>query len=256
MRTAIRLLLVLLTMASPAAAFEQPTDDVQRAARDVMNDPEFRHLVRESVEETVPERSELPQWLKDLLESIAKWFVRENSSGGSDGAGLAPIGTLMFYGAIGVAVAVLIFLLVSLLKRFEAPGVKRPFKLVADEDAITPATPPGEYSPSFYEDRAMQFATAGDYRAAIRELVLGGMSWTERAGLIRHRRGLTNRDYVRAVWRDASRREALLLIVESFDLVFFGRRPAEESQYERCLAAFQESFRDRVLEEVGRKPGG
>lgn len=255
MRTVLRLLLVLLAMTSPAAAFERPTDDVQQTAREVMNDPEFRHLVRESLEETMPERSELPQWLKDLLESIAKWFMREESSG-SDASGLAPIATLMFYGAIGIAVAVLIFLLVSLLKRIEAPGVKRPFKLVTDEEAIAPTTPPGEYSPSFYEDRAIQLAATGDFRAAIRELVLGGMSWTERAGLIRHRRGLTNRDYVRAVWRDAARREALLLIVENFDLVFFGRRPAEESQYERCLAAFQESFRDRVLEEVGRKPGG
>ncbi|MGV2334246.1 MAG UNVERIFIED_CONTAM: hypothetical protein LVR18_09045 [Planctomycetaceae bacterium] len=52
------------------------------------------------------------------------------------------------------------------------------------------------------------------------------MSWTERAGLIRYRKGLTNRDYIRCVWRRQMQRDAMLATATHFELICFGRRHA------------------------------
>jgi hypothetical protein len=111
-----------------------------------------------------------------------------------------------------------------------------------DEEAISPSQPPGDQPTNEYERRAIAAAQAGDYRSALRELVRGSMSWTERSGLIRYRRGLTNRDYVRAVWRFAPRRESLLRIVAAFERVFYGRRAADAATFDVCLQAFRSSF--------------
>jgi hypothetical protein len=104
--------------------------------------------------------------------------------------------------------------------------------------------PPGELPAATYEGRARQLAAEGNYRAAIRELLLGSMAWIERAGLIRHRRGLTNRDYVRSVWRELQKRQAYLVTAGCFERVYFGRRPATLEMFERCLEEFEGAFRE------------
>ncbi|MFM7055580.1 MAG: hypothetical protein ACKO2P_01520 [Planctomycetota bacterium] len=81
---------------------------------------------------------------------------------------------------------------------------RRRLAALLPEDALLAAditAPPGELPAATYEGRARRYAADGNYRMAIRELLLGSMSWIERAGLIRYRRGLTNRDYVRCVCR-------------------------------------------------------
>ena len=105
-------------------------------------------------------------------------------------------------------------------------------------------TPPGELAASTYESRAMQFASTGNYRAAIRELLLGSMSWIERAGLIRYRKGLTNRDYLRSVWRREDKREGYLITASKFEYVYFGRRTPTAEMFDMCLASFQGAFRE------------
>ncbi len=104
--------------------------------------------------------------------------------------------------------------------------------------------PPGELPASAYEQRAEQFAARGDYSAAIRELLLGSMSWIERSGLILHRRGLTNRDYLRSVWRRPDQKAAWQRTSSVFEHVFFGRRKASEEVYQSCLQRFQGAFRE------------
>ncbi len=104
--------------------------------------------------------------------------------------------------------------------------------------------PPGEIAVTTYETRAVQFAGAGNYPAAIRELLLGAMSWVERAGLIRYRKGLTNRDYLRAIRRQSEKRSSFEVVAAAFEYIFFGRRPATRDMFDRCLVSFQEAFRD------------
>jgi hypothetical protein len=76
------------------------------------------------------------------------------------------------------------------------------------------------------------------------------MSWTERAGLIRYRQGLTNRDYLRAVRRRPPSREALAAIVGSFEQLYFGRRRATADGFSACLARYREGFQGDEDEKV------
>lgn len=103
---------------------------------------------------------------------------------------------------------------------------------------------PGEHPPSAYEARAVKLAEKGEYRAAIRELLLGSMSWMERAALIRYRRGLTNRDYLRCVWRRQEKRTAYLATASQFEFVYFGRRQPTPEMFETCLTEFRGAFHD------------
>lgn len=104
--------------------------------------------------------------------------------------------------------------------------------------------PPGELPASAYEMRAEQFAATGDYSSAVRELLLGSMSWMERSGLILYRRGLTNRDYLRSIWRRPEQKAAWERTSYVFEHVFFGRRKASEKAYQSCLRRFQGAFRE------------
>ena len=66
------------------------------------------------------------------------------------------------------------------------------------------------------------------------------MSATERRGLIRYRRGLTNRDYIWAA--RGAMRESLRTIVATFELIYFGRRDATAESYLACTRAYGKSF--------------
>jgi len=146
---------------------------------------------------------------------------------------------------IAVIAVVLVVVATMIVKSIDAKKRKREGLLSDSDDVLSDVTtPPGELAAFTYESRALQFAAAGNYRAAIRELLLGSMSWIERAGLIRYRKGLTNRDYVRAVWRRADKREGYLTTASQFEFVYFGRRTPTAKMFEKCLASFQGAFHE------------
>lgn len=95
--------------------------------------------------------------------------------------------------------------------------------------------PPGERPPEWWIERAQQKAERGSLREAIADVLFATRSAIERGGWIRYRKGLTNRDYLRAMRRQESRSRALAAIAREFELVYFGRRPATRAQYEECL---------------------
>jgi hypothetical protein len=88
----------------------------------------------------------------------------------------------------------------------------------------------------------LAFAETGDYKRAIRELLLGTMSWIERHDLIRYRRGLSNRDYIRAVSSRTPLLDPLSRIVLHFERVTFGRRDASKQGFQECLHDFRKAF--------------
>lgn len=159
--------------------------------------------------------------------------------------GLGGLANLFVIVVIAVILLVLIVIAVMIVKSIDAKKKNREGLLSDSEDMHSDITvPPGELSASTYESRAMQLASQGDYRAAIRELLLGSMSWIERAGLIRYRKGLTNRDYVRAVWRRQEKRNGFLTTASQFEFVYFGRRVPTEEMFQLCLNSFQGAFRE------------
>ena len=164
------------------------------------------------------------------------------SSGGMEFS----FGSFMLYLGLAALIVVTIWIIATLVRRAD-PGrrLDRDALFGDDLNGVTDlAVPPGELAASTYETRAIQMAKDGNYRLAVRELLIGGMSWIERAGLIRFRKGLTNRDYVRAIWRQPERREAYEQTAREFERIYFGRRDATEDSFENCLRLFQESFRE------------
>lgn len=165
----------------------------------------------------------------------------------SGGGGLdLSFGQFLLYLGLGILILTTIWIIATLVRRAD-PGRKqdRDALFGDDVDGVTDlATPPGELAASTYESRAIQMANNGNYRTAVRELLIGGMSWIERAGLIRFRRGLTNRDYVRAVWKQQNRRDAYEQTAREFERIYFGRRDATRDTFENCLRLFQGSFRE------------
>jgi hypothetical protein len=152
----------------------------------------------------------------------------------------------LMVGLIIVAVlAVAVFLISMVVKSAEK---RRSAKLrhaeIGKEHPEHLTTPPGELPANLYEHRALQLAADGNYQAAVRELLLGSMSWIERAGLVKYRRGLTNRDYVRSVWRRREKRDAFAVVALEFERIYFGRRTATEQRFLNCLEHFRGAFRE------------
>lgn len=247
-------------------------DAIDSAGESVMNRNEFRSLRRrllESVESDSESNeqgflSKSLQWfgekIRNGFQKIGDFFdsllggggggagpgttPRSVSSAGSSGGLDISLSGVMTALAILAIMIVLVLIATMIMKRMDTK--KRQSGLLADSAEMFSdvLTPPGELAASTYETRAIQLAAKGDYRAAIRELLLGGMSWIERAGLIRYRKGLTNRDYVRAVWRRLEKRDAYITTATQFELVFFGRRVPTEAMFEMCLNSFRGAFRE------------
>jgi len=247
------------------------TDDaIDQIGEQVMGGNEFRS-VRRRVLEQLPEvdvdkgfLGSALEWagerLGDVFSAIGDFFEwlfsglrspqgttrpppTRNSSGG--GFGFLGITDLLTTLAIVAIIAILIVIIAMVVKSIDAKKQKRESLLSDLSDVLSDVvTPPGELAASTYESRAINLAAAGDHRAAIRELLLGSMSWIERAGLIRYRRGLTNRDYLRCVWRRQEKRNAFLTTATQFEYVFFGRRDPTVEMFEQCLAGFRGAFRE------------
>ena len=237
-----------------------PMNAIRDSARQVMEHSDFRS-VRRRVLEQIPVDDMDQGFLTGIIESIgtaiggffASLFPASAprrprpvtpSSGGNFWDNFDVTRALSILLVIVIA-GIVIWLVARLVKHHQQDPGRGGIPLVG-ETALELATPPGEIAASTYETRALQYAQQGNFPAAIRELLLGSMSWIERAGLIRFRKGLTNRDYVRAVWRQEERRTAYLVTETEFELVYFGRRAATAEMFDRCLSAFQGAFREEA----------
>lgn len=244
--------------ASQAAPAPIPSEAIRNSSRHVMEHSDFRS-VRRRVLEKVTNEDMGEGFLQNLIESmtsaVSEFFSRLFSRGvpvpvrqgaRSSSSGLE----LDFSRLLAILIVLVIFgifawLLSRIIRQHQQDPDRGRIPSIADA-AVEVSFPPGELASSSYESRALEHAESGDFSMAIRELLLGSMSWIERAGRIRFRKGLTNRDYARAVWREPSRREAWLTTGSEFELVFFGRRAATKERFDRCLSAFQGAFREEA----------
>lgn len=205
----------------------------------VLDAREYRRLIRRS-------GGAPPSWLEEFLKSFfGKKDRREVDLGSWDFSfGLAGfVITVVVYGLIAAVVLLVVALVVKSLVDRRRHRTPRGLERDPDDDGrLDLSRPPGEEAAEAYLERALNLAGGGDYRAAIREILLGCMSWAERSGLIRYRKGLTNRDYLRALRQQPDRRQALAVIARDFEEVFFGRRDATPERFDRCL----DEFRTRI----------
>jgi hypothetical protein len=223
-----------------APAAEEPTgrdaETVQATVEDILSAPEYRHLVKPKTPEN---ESKLPRWLERFLDWL---FGDGNAEVRVPDLSLAGflIRGFMYLVAITILALVVVLIVRSILQHLPDRSIKQ--AAAHGDGALAPSTPPGELPADEYVRRAMEYSRAGDHRAAVRQLLLGTMSWIERAGLIRFRKGLTNRDYLRAIWRRPTCRDSMAAIADAFDRVYFGRRTATAEVFERCLEQYQTGF--------------
>ncbi len=268
----IAMLVWLIHSCSPASIAMQDagqlTDDaIDSVGEQVMSGNEFRS-VRRRVLEQIPSVDVdqgfltsslgwLGERVGDVFSAIGHFFswifsglrspttpTTPASSSASD-FNLLGFADLLTTLAIIAVVAILVVIIVMIIKSIDAKKQKKESLLSELADVLSDVvTPPGELAASTYETRAMSLAANEDFRGAIRELLLGSMSWIERAGLIRYRKGLTNRDYLRTVWRRQEKRHAFLTTASQFEYVYFGRRLPTSEMFEQCLASFRGAFRE------------
>ena len=245
-----------------------PRDSIRDAADRVMKQHDYRSVRRRMLEQ-IPDQSDADGgFLMNLLGSIGdaigsflEWLFaglfsprntvpaappQQTSTPASTGGGIDfSFAHLLLFVGLAVLLVLVMWIIATVVKtsdgrrRLDCDGL-----FGDDEDPANLSIPPGELAASTYEGRAIQMARDGNFRSAIRELLIGSMSWIERAGLIRYRKGLTNRDYVRAVWRQLERREAYIETAITFERVYFGRREATAEMFRDCLSSFQSSFRE------------
>lgn len=251
---------LLLTALRSAAAQEQPTvaappeteaepsrlrspEEVKETLKAILESPEYRRLPRPKEREQPAEPKNLPRWLERFLD----WLFGgpEKSPGRASWslpAALGGVVRVVLYLAVGAAFGFVLFLILkSVLRR--APGKHEPSRRPSSAgEALSLATPPGELPAEEYLSRALTLAQTGKYKDAIRQLLLGTMSWTERQGLVRFRKGLTNRDYLRATWHRPRQREPLAALILVFDQIYYGRREATAQRWEQCLKNYRAGF--------------
>jgi hypothetical protein len=149
---------------------------------------------------------------------------------------------VLVYGLLAVAVCALVVLVIRNRRARVEDSDVGASPVVPGQGA---AVPPGERAPDDYLTQALAQARGGRHREAIRLLLVGAMSSIERRGLIHHRQGLTNGDYLRSVRREPSLRRSLEPLVLTFDEVHFGRREASPERFDQCRRHFEAAFRER-----------
>lgn len=224
----------------------QDEDFILVALEETLLQPEFARL-REEKEEPEPEKeteqSESPAWLDRFFRWLARALWGDEAREEEPSSQLAfslPGASLLIYAmAFIILLAAVFFIAKSIF------AISRDKKIAKDEAAdrlFGPESAPGELDPDEYWRRALACGEKRHYREGMRELLLGAMSALERRGVIRFRRGLTNRDYFYSVRGPA--RESFGSIASAFEHVYFGRRQATADSFRDSCRAYQTSFHE------------
>ena len=164
---------------------------------------------------------------------------------GAAGAGLGLFSELLtglFWIVVaGVVLAMLYFIIKAIMERekTEKETVESKPDIVATEE---PEQAPGELPPDAYIARALELNKEGRHAEAIGQLLLGAMSKTENSNLIRFRRGLTFRDYLRSLTRHEDAHRSFRQMMRVYEPIWFGRRPASAEQFELSLSNYKTGF--------------
>jgi hypothetical protein len=221
-------------------------EQISRDIEEIMSGPDFRRLRVEPPRKAA--EWDWPQWLKDFFTGLGNLL----SNAGGALAGLGRVLQALAYAVLAVICALIIWLVVKAVNRFRArqnTGVGRRRNYEEGEADI----PPGDLPVDEYLRRARELAEKGLFREAIAQLILGAMSFTERSGLIRFRRGLTHRDYLRALRSRNEQHQALRTIVAVYEPICFGRQPAQVGHYDASLDGYQTGFRRPAVSEAPAK---
>ena len=188
-----------------------PDHAQQRAAmKQVLAEREFADLEETSAKETAFEK--VGNWLNHLIESALKASAR------------APwLGRALVWGFIVVVCVGLIWGLLQLERRWR-------IRLVPEDRGPAPGAASAIPWQLWMED-ARRAAAAGLWREAIHFMYWASISRLESKRLWPADRARTPREYLALVADDDPRRAGLATLTGSFERVWYGGRPAGESDY-------------------------
>lgn len=211
---------------------------IEQDTKQILNRPEFRHLTRER-----QINSDSPFDLKDLIkdnepaeQTQAPRFLTQIAGS---------IILILSYIAIVCACGLIIYLLYLAIKGFqfkEKTTETTDSSLLQGEVSLEQLVSPAEKEASLYLERAKKLAQSGDYHNAIIQLIYGSMSFIERAGWIRFRKGLTYRDYIRAARPHGAPGDSFRQIIRTYEPLGFGRREATREHFENTLSFYESAF--------------
>lgn len=164
---------------------------------------------------------------------------------GDFGAGLAGLFKLLGILAVAAMLILVVWLIATTFLNRERRAETGDYEGFLDELASQPESGKAHhYSVQEALNYANKFAHEGKYREAIAFVLFAAMSWTEAEGYIRPRRGLTHRDYSRALRRQQEASQAYRQILKLYEPLGFGRREATKDHYVHAMQEFQKGFRE------------
>jgi hypothetical protein len=224
-----------------AEFYEPPI--VRDAASEVLDGPEFRGLPRLDLGTDAT----APKPLRPKKEEVESEEVRVNTpSASSDflvglfGSAISLVVAVVL-AAVLAAIVALIVLGIRRWEREERRSAENETDVAIDEEAESAITP-GERPADEWLAAARDAASAGRFDEALALLLLGAMSHAERSGLIRPRRGLTYRDYLRAIPRSSAWHPTLTALVNAYAPVGFGRRDATSAAFDTAVIPYERAL--------------
>ena len=218
--------------------------EVAAEARTILSQPDYRRMrVREyeARDFDLPKWKwpPLPNWLKNILRAIGRFFSGFAEFFGLAGGGLTIGGWLL----LAAIVAVILYLILRVLAGYQARWARATATTVKKsvqegEAGLTP----GETSADEFLAKARAHAGRGEYREAIGCLLMGGMSHAERATWIRPRRGLTHRDYLKSMRSKPDPYNGFKTILGIYEPICFGRRDAFQDHFDVSLEHYERGF--------------
>ncbi len=157
-------------------------------------------------------RARIGAWLESLGDWLRGLFRRSAST--DEGLGGAVWGWI----AAGLAVALLSAIVVAALRRRTPVQATAPILRTSGADAAL------DQPADDWLDEGSRLLAAGDHRAAVRAWYLGLLAATWERGLIHHRTGWTNWDYLRALPRTWAGVGDFRDLTGRFDLAWYGGR--------------------------------
>lgn len=251
-----RLALVLLASLSliTATAYSQTTKSepfdisspdqvmIEQDTKQILKRPEFRHLTQER-----QITSDSPFDLEDLLQESTQEEASPSAPIIADIAGLVIL--VLTYTSMVCVCGLILYLLYRALTGFKQVKKikdKSNRQHLQGEIELDQMISPAESEASTYLQNANALAQTGDYHHAIVQLLYGSMSFIERSGWIRFRKGLTYRDYLRAARPHGLAGDSFRQMIRTYEPLGFGRRKATREHFESTLRHYEAAFQKKA----------
>jgi hypothetical protein len=220
---------LLLAVGVSAAVLLQPPVAVAGAAAPHPGAGEVRQRLQEVFER--PEfgggKEPSPPWLERVIVGFLRWL-----------GSLRATAPLLFWLLVFLCVLALLGIITSVAIKLRGLAVLG--RLRKDQEA---GRQKRVQLSAAYREEALTSAARGELTEAVRFLFLSLVFRFDESGRVLLPRGDTNREYLRLFADQPRVAEELRFFVDTLDDCWYGRKPADDRQYHRCLELYERLIR-------------